>query len=375
VSVRSKGPTLKDVAERAGVSTATVARVLHNNGYVAEETRRQVEAVLSETGYQINAIAQGLRTQRTYTLGHVLQSIAPNPFFAGVAVGVEQEAAAHGCSVVLFTTQGDPERERMGVETLIRRRVDAIIFTKIAHESNVELAIHAGIPVVQVERLASTPAHAVTADNYVGSYEAIEHLVRLGHRRIAFIGVDPSRNAESGGALRTVEIGHQQSVETERMAGYVDALAAHDVPMYDELIDLGDTYYDLDRARMAMRRLLALPRDVRPTAVFATCDMLAAGALQEIHAYPLRVPEDISIVGFDDTYAMHLTPPLTTVRQPMFEMGEAAARLAIAALTAGSERPAPCLERLQTRLVERESTAPPLTFSHPEPARLEPGLT
>jgi LacI family transcriptional regulator len=375
VSVRSKGPTLKDVAGRAGVSTATVARVLHNNGYVAEETRRQVEAVLAETGYQINAIAQGLRKQRTFTLGHVLQSIAPNPFFSGVAVGVEQEAAIHGCSVVLFTTQGDPERERTGVETLIRRRVDAIIFTKIAHESNVELVINAGIPVVQVERLSPAPAHAVTADNYVGSYEATEHLIALGHERIAFIGVDPMRNAESGGPLRTVEIGDPQSVESERLAGYVDALAAHGVPLRNELIDLGDTYYELERARTAMRRLLALPREEWPTAVFATCDMLAAGALQEIHAYPLRVPEEISIVGFDDTYALHLTPPLTTVRQPMFEMGEAAARLAIAALRAESEQLAPQTVRLPTHLVQRESTGRPRTLSGSEPARVEHRLT
>jgi DNA-binding LacI/PurR family transcriptional regulator len=356
VNSRSKGPTLKDVAERAGVSTATVARVLHKNGYVAEETRQQVQAVISDTGYQINAVAQGLRKQRTFTLGHVLQSIAPNPFFAGVAVGVEQEAAAHGCGVVLYTTQGDPERERMGVETLIRRRVDAIIFTKIAHESNVEVAARAGVPVVQVERISSVPTHSVTADNYHGSLEATRHLIELGHRRIAFLGVAPSPmiriDPERGMTNSTV----RRTVESERLAGYLDAMAAGHVPVCDDLVDLGGTYYALDWARTSTRRLLALPASRRPTAVFATCDMLAAGALQEIHVQRMGVPDDISVVGFDDTYASYLTPPLTTARQPMLEMGQAAARLAIEALQAGHEHGASRHARLRTELVVRFST-------------------
>jgi LacI family transcriptional regulator len=357
VNGRRKGPTLKDVAERAKVSTATVARVLHNSGYVADETRRQVEVVLTETGYQINALAQGLRTQRTFTLGHVVQSIAPNPFFAGVARGVEEEAARQGCGVVLYTTQLDPERERKAVQTLIRRRVDAIIFTKVAHEPNVELALNAGIPVVQVERVSSMPAHAVTADNYVGSVEATSHLIRLGHRKIAFLGVDPNRPYSATGDFRSrLEGTGWRRGDAERLAGYVDVLAAHDLPLAGQFVDLDGNYYDPDWARTSMRRLLSIPEHSRPTAVFATCDMLAAGALQEIYAHGLRVPHDISVIGYDDTFASHLTPPLTTVRQPMLEMGEAAARLALGALSVERDESAAQHERLSTYLVEREST-------------------
>lgn len=356
VSTRPTRPTLKDVAERAGVSTATVARVLHGNGYVAEETRKAVEAVVRETGYQINAVAQGLRKQRTFTLGHVLQSIAPNPFFAGVALGVEKEATEHGCGVVLYTTQGDAERERVGVETLIRRRVDAIIFTKIAHEANVELAARAGIPVVQVERVCSVPTDSVTADNYPGALEATRHLIELGHQRIAFLGVAPSALARLDANRPASSTADRTTVEGERLAGYLDALAAAELQVREDLVDLGGSYYALDWARATMRRMLELPTACRPTAVFATCDMLAAGALQEIHHHGLRVPDDLSVVGFDDTYASFLTPPLSTARQPMFEMGQAAARLAIEALQAVPEHRAPRSERLSTHLVVRAST-------------------
>jgi LacI family transcriptional regulator len=139
---------LKDVAELAGVSTATVARVIHDNGYVQTDTRRIVEGALAETGYQIIAVTQGLRRQRTATLGLVLQSVVPNLFFAGVAVGVEQEAFRHGGGVLFLNAHGDPERERLGVETLIRRRVDALVFTTPIHEDNVRQALQAGVPVV-----------------------------------------------------------------------------------------------------------------------------------------------------------------------------------------------------------------------------------
>ena len=357
--LRPRVATLKDVAERAGVSTATVARVLHDNGYVAEETRETVEAAIRETGYSINAVAQGLRKRRTFTLGHVLHSIAPNPFFAEVARGAEQEASASGCGVVMTTTYGDKVRERQGVETLIRRRVDAIIFTTLTSGDNVEIAVRAGIPVVQVERISHVPAHAVTADNAAGSYAAVEHLIGLGHRRIAFIGVDPHQPSKRDASSDGIELHRRRTIERERLSGYLAAHADADVVVRDELVELGDTYYELERARAAVKRFLALPEGGRPTAVFATCDMLAAGTLQEIYAHRLSVPGDISVVGFDDTYAQHLTPPLTTVRQPMVEIGQAAARLAIQALERSDEVGDPHQVRLTTSLVLRDSTGPP----------------
>lgn len=165
----ARSTTLKDVAEVAGVSTATVARVLHDNGYVAEETRARVERALAETGYRLNKVARGLRTRRSFLLGHLLHAITENPFFAQVALGVEQEALRRGYHVLLYNLQGRAERERAGVEALIERRVDAIVFTTAMRAEHVALATDAGIPVVQVERVTPARSHAVVVNNYVGA--------------------------------------------------------------------------------------------------------------------------------------------------------------------------------------------------------------
>lgn len=362
-----KAATLKEVADLAGVSTATVARVLHNNGIVTDETRRRVASALEATGYQLNAVAQGLRTRRTFTLGHILHSIVPNPFYAGVALGVEQEAERHGCGVLLFNTHGEPDRERIGAETLIRRRVDAVLFTTVVRQANVEFALRAGIPIVQVERPSPVETHAVTVDNHCGSFAATEHLIALGHRRIAFVGVDPDPAAHPEPGRSVEELAKYRDVERERVAGYREALWANGIAERDELIDLKGSSYDVEHARATLRRMLALPREGRPTAVFLTCDILAAGALQEIYAHGLRVPDDLSVVGFDDTFASYLTPPLTTVELPMLEIGRSAARLAIEALRDGDGAHQPKTERLVTRLIVRASTGPAPLRRHSEP--------
>lgn len=341
---------LKDVAERAGVSVSTVARVLHDNGYVAGPTREAVDAALAECGYQINTVAQRLRKQRSGEIGHILDSISPNPFFAGVALGSERAAAEYGCTVLFSNTHGDADLERTGVEALLQRRVEAILFTTVTDERNVELALSAGAVVVQVERMSDVATHAVTVDNYRGAFDATEHLLRLGHRRVACLGVDPDLRAAGTAPHRSV-------VERERLSGYFDALRSFGVTGDDELVTLGPTYYDVPAARAAVRRWLQLPAARRPTAIFATCDIMAAGILQEAHVSRLRVPDDLSLVGFDDTYASHLTPPLTTVRQPMDELGRAAVRLAMTPREGGAGLPR--RERLTTQLIVRESTAPP----------------
>ena len=310
---------LKDVAKLSGVSTATVARVLHNNGYVATATRERVESVLAETGYQMNVVAQGLRKQRSFTIGHSLHTITQNPFFARVALGVEERVLPEGYGVFIFNAQSDAERERLGVEMFIRRRVDVVIFTTAKSEENVRLVVEAGIPVVQVERLTPVTTSAVLIDNYVGAREAMQHLLDLGHRRIGFIGGDPGLYPYAN--LR------KQTVEEERLAAYRDALTEASLGVPEELVYLGRYASLEDGGRNGegyrhMRRLLEL--DGRPTAVFATCDILAAGALQAVYEARLRVPEDISVVGFDDTLATSLTPALTTVAVPMWDVGQAA---------------------------------------------------
>lgn len=346
----SRSVTLKDVSKVAGVSTATVARVLHGNGYVAEGTRRRVEEALERTGYRLNILAQGLRRKQSLTIGHLLQGIVPNPFFAYVAMGLEEEALGHGYSTILFNAHGRAELERQGVEMFIERRVDAIVFTTATAAENVRLAAETGVPVVQIERITPVDTMCVTVDHYRGSVAAVEHLIALGHRHIAYIGGDPS--------LYPYKTSSRRTVEEERLDGYLDTHRRFGLPIEPRLISLGK-YYSLENGGVAgegyqqMRKLLAV--DPPPTAVFATCDILAAGALQAIYEQSLHVPDDISVIGFDDTLALHLAPPLTTVALPMREIGRAAARLAINRVR--RHTPTKSSHALAAKLVVRMSSA------------------
>jgi LacI family transcriptional regulator len=347
------GVRLKDVAARAGVSTATVARVIHDNGYASAEARERVFAAIRESGYRLNTVAQGLRRQRTVTLGHILNGILPNPFFAEVAIGVEHAAAEAGYNVLIFNARDDADRERSGVETLLARRVDGIIFTTAPRAENVRMALEAGVPCVEVEKPLCDEADAVVVDNYAGAYAAVEHLLGLGHREIGYIGepVGPRPGAPDDRVDRVVK---------ERFEAYQDALASAGLPVNESQVVLGDYSHDpgwsdLRTGAEYAERLLGQAPEL--TAVFAASDVLAAGALQAFYARRLRVPDQMSLVGFDDTFAKHLAPPLTTVRQPMFEMGARAADLVVRAASEGRpERPA--RETCAAQLIVRGSTGP-----------------
>jgi LacI family transcriptional regulator len=353
----TKNTTLIEVAERAGVSIATVSRVLRNNGYVAPATRKRVEEAIRATGFRVNAVAQGLRSQRTFTIGHLMQSIAPNPFFAQVALGVENEARRSGYSVLLFNVNGNPQFEAEGVNRLIERRVDAILFTTAVDAANVATAVAAGIPVVQIERYTPVPTHMVRVDNFSGSAAATRHLIELGHTDIAYIGVDPTK-----GSTTTGYPGHRE-VDEQRMCGYTETMALHGLPVKHNLIRIcrsygavGDIAEAPAEAYEAARALLA--EHPRPTAIFATYDIFAAGVLQAVYEAGLRVPADVSVIGFDNTYAPYLAPQLTSVAQPMLDIGRTAARIVVQTLQ--EEEPPPSLrtEVLSTRLVVRASTGP-----------------
>ena len=350
-----KEPRLKDVAARAGVSTATVSRVLHQNGYASADTRKRVEAALRDSGYRLNAVAQGLRRRRTITLGLILQGVLPNPFSAEVAMGAEYAAAEHGFNVVIFNARGEVEREREGVEALLSRRVDGIIFTVSLRSEHVRLALDAGIAVVETQRRLCDDAGAVLVDNYAGAREVMEHLLALGHRTIGYIGEpymlpDPTTDD------------HVDQMVTQRFDAYANSLHSAGIEVDETRVVRGTYPRDKVGAATAeigaeyMRRLLAQAPDV--TAVFAASDLLAAGALQTLYERGIRVPDEMSIAGFDDTLAGQLTPPLTTVRQPMFDIGSKAAALAIRLITSESSSAA-AAEQCTMSLIVRESTSVP----------------
>jgi DNA-binding LacI/PurR family transcriptional regulator len=335
--------TLRQVADLADVSTATVARVLQGSERVSPETRSRVEAVLEATGYRHNAVASGLRRQRTCTVGHVLRATDPNPFYAGVAVGLQQEAAKHGYQVLLGSSQ-DAASETAAVEAFLARRVDAMVFTTAISAENVETAVRAAVPVVQVERPVTDKAPSVLVDNLSGSKAATQHLIDLGHERIAFIG----------GTARDALLA--PTVEEERLGGYLQAMTEAGLEprvllgQYDEP---GSVRYQA-RGRTYLRWLIE--EGSVPTAVFAGSDTLAAGILQGLYELDMRVPEDMSVVGFDDTFAGHLSPPLTAVALPMEELGR---RAFIRAVVERSDAPEPALV---TRFVLRASTAVPRRY-------------
>jgi DNA-binding LacI/PurR family transcriptional regulator len=345
----TKPTTLIEVARLAGVSTATVNRVLKGVGYVSADSRARIETAIKTTRYRPNALARELRKQRSMTIGHVVSAITANPFFASVARGAEDEALERGFRTLLFNHNGSAERERQGLERFIERRVDAVLFTVVAARADVAMLIEEKIPVVQVERAATRDAPSVTVDNAVGALEAMRHFIALGHRRVALVGGDPEQ-VYSGDPL-------MRSVEDERLGAYRAGLAAAGLAWNPAYERLGQYYRHEDGAGVQgylhMRSLLAEAQP--PTAVFATCDILAAGVLQAIYEAGLRVPDDISVIGFDDTLAINLAPRLTTVAQPMEELGREGFRLALAQIEGSDE---PRSVRLPSRLVIRASAGP-----------------
>ena len=315
--------TLRDVAEAAGVATTTVARVLRDSGQVAEETRMRVMRAVDLTGYRVNSLARSLKQNRSFVIGHLLKATVPNPFYVEVARGAEEHARSRGYTTLTTNVQHDAEAERQAIDTFLGWRADALIFSTPSEAANVEYAAARRVPLVQVERPRTLVGHRIVVRNYASAVEAMRHLTDLGHRRIAYVGA--ALLPDSGPAAL---YGY---VERERFEAYRDVMQAVGAFSAD-LVLFGEAYkLDLPTAQghgyEATRALLTRPD--RPTAILASNDILAAGALQAIHEARLRVPDDLSVIGFDDTLAEFLAPLLTTVRLPARRLGQTAARLVI----------------------------------------------
>ena len=332
-----KPASIKDVARLAGVSHSTVSRALRNNPRVNSETIERIRRIAAEFGYRTSAVGRSLATRRTNTIGVVVTTIT-DMFAAEVVSGIEEAAAAHDYSIFLANSNADPDREVRVVHTLEERRVDGIVVTASRVGAlYVPMLAQMRVPIVLLNNQhPSEFAHSVMIGNTESSSTATKHLIDLGHRRIAYVG---DRNGRQS--------------DTERFAGYRYALDAADLPFEPELVVHAEGNPEGGMASMA--RLLELP--VPPTAVFCYDDMTAIGALRGIRVRGLRVPGDISLIGFDDLPIVRYTdPPLTTVRQPMAQMG----RLAMETLfdiLAGSHSHHNI--KVPGELVVRESTAPP----------------
>jgi LacI family transcriptional regulator, galactose operon repressor len=304
-------PTIKHVAERARVSTATVSRVLSGGGGVRRELIESVQEAVRALDYHPNRVARNLRVRTTRTIGLIIPDIQ-NPFFTSVVRGIEDVLQADGYTLLLGNTDDNQERERVYLSTLRAEGVAGIILvTADGRTPELRRLLKAKVPLIVIDRVPpGLNVDAVTVANSEGAREATAHLIALGHRRIGFIG-GPAH----------------LSTASERQAGFEGALRAAGYASAPELIKYGD--FRQTGGYRAMLELLSLAEP--PTAVFITNNLMTLGALQAIHERGLSIPDDIGIISFDDmSWATSLQPPLTAVAQPTYDLGAAAAELLLA---------------------------------------------
>jgi LacI family transcriptional regulator len=301
-------PSIKEVAQHAGVSVGTVSNVLNRPSIVAPATRQRVLDTIEALGFVRNEAARHLRLGRGRTVGLVVFDVA-NPFFTDLAEGAEELAYEHDIVVMLCNSKTDPVREGHHLDQLEQQRVFGILITPFdSTDPRLQALVSRGTPVVLVDRTADGGLCSVSVDDQVGGRLAGRHLIESGHRRIAFIG----------GPL-----GMQQVAD--RLAGITStAEQAGDVELQTFEVDV----MGVAHGREAGEKIAALPRRSRPTAAFCGNDLLALGFLQAMAAAGLRVPHDMAIVGYDDIgFAAAAAIPLSSVRQPAAQLGRTAMQL------------------------------------------------
>jgi LacI family transcriptional regulator len=323
----------------------TVSRVINDAGYVRPETRARVNAAIAELGYMPNILARQLRSKRTKTIALVMTDIS-NPFFTTIARGVEDTARASGYAVMFCSTYESQAEEDAYVRVLIQRRIDGVLLVPAAGTGeSLRLLQEHLMPVVVLDRhVKSANVDEVRGDSEAGAYSAVRHLIDLGHRRIAVL-TGPSGVSSS----------------SDRVAGYERALLEEHLGGEDELIAYGE--FNETSGFEMMREILAL--NPPPTAVFAANNFIAFGAVRALREAGLSIPEDMSIVVFDDLPpGWVLDPSLTVISQPAYEIGRQAAELMLARLAGDSPAGARTVV-LPTELIVRRSTAAPGPRSTP----------
>ena len=306
--------TIADVARRAGVSTATVSRVLSGVGRASPATHARVEAAARDLGFRPSDVARSLKRRSTLTLGLIVTDIE-NPYFPQLVKAVEDAAIGEGYAILLCNADEDPEREASYLDLLVERRVDGLIVAASTIGSRQgEWLANAPLPAVLVNTAApGSGLPTIMSDNRGGGAAAARHLLGLGHRRFGYL-MPPPRNLDA----------------PDRLAGVRDALDAAGLAVdgADSALLIGNGAPTVTGGETAMTALLALAS--RPTAIVAYNDLMAIGAMRALRSGGLRVPEDVSLVGFDDVaFAAYVEPALTTLRQETAEMG----RWAVATLT------------------------------------------
>jgi LacI family transcriptional regulator len=334
--------TIVQVAKEAGVSLGTVSRVINDDVHVADETRERVLAVAKELGYVANRQARGLKGRKTNTIGVLVPNLGSG-YIGEIMRGIDHELEINQLDLMLFTTQRMADKETKYVANMMQGMVDGLLFLIPRSPSDyIGTLSDRNFPFVLIDnQVADEPCPYVGATNWQGAYKATEYLIELGHKRIAFITGSMDLNSA-----------------TDRLEGYKSALRTHHIPVNPDLIYEGD--YTQPSGYAGATTLLELQEI--PTAVFASNDALAMGAMDAVRNRGLRVPEDISVMGFDDVpQSAMIRPALTTVRQPLEQMGRVATQMIIDILK-NPEKETEQM-RLPTELIVRDSAQPPDTGS------------
>ncbi len=302
--------TIKDIAEKAGVSITTVSKIINKkDDDISDKTKNKVLKVIDEYNYIPSALATGLVTKKTNTIGLLLPDIS-NAFFAELARGVEDGANCEGYNVILCNTDDDPEKENQYLSVLKSKHVDGIVFlsTALSNHSAIRELNSKGFPVIVLDRaFDDEDMLAVFIDNVMGGYLATKHLIEFGHKAIGCIT----------GPLKP-------KLALQRLEGYKKALEEAHIGFNEELIYEGN--FKTKSGELGAKKLLK----AGVTAIFASNDMMAYGVYKAVHDEGMSIPHDVSVVGFDDIFLSEiLSPPLTSVKQPTYEMGIMSAAMLI----------------------------------------------
>ncbi|MCX7780865.1 MAG: LacI family transcriptional regulator [Negativicutes bacterium] len=330
--------TINEVAAKAGVSKSTVSCYLNEKfEAMSPETRARIAAVIAELDYRPNALARSLKQKRTHTIAAIVANIL-NPFSTTIIRGAEDCCQKAGMNLILCNADDKPDKEKEYIEMLLAKQVDGLIINTTGSNNALIREVCAHTPVVLIDRKAPEAAcDTIAVNGRDGSRQAVDHLVKLGHRRIAMFTL-PYRNI---------------SPREDRVLGFQEALARHGLEFDPEL--LIETEAAEDRIAFHMRALVA--RGIlRPTAVFGANNLVTMAIIKALKALNIAVPRDMAVIGFDDwDWAALIDPPVTVVAQPAYEMGAKAAAVLIKRLTAGKAARKPAVVTYKPQLIVRKS--------------------
>ncbi|PVX39690.1 LacI family transcriptional regulator [Pasteurella langaaensis DSM 22999] len=330
--------TMKDIARIAKVSTSTVSHVINGTRFVSDEIREKVMSVVQELNYRPSALARSFKLQQTKTIG-MLVTASNNPFFAEVVAAVEHYCAQNDYNLILCNTDGDCMRLEKSLQTLLQKQVDGLLLMCTETHLQEHATVHLTVPTVIMDWWPTElNADRIFEDSELGGYLATKCLIQHGHRKIGIIT----------GNL-------QKPLALNRLNGYKKALLEAQIPLNKHWIV--ESQFDFQGGVVGMDKLLQ--QNELPTAVFACSDTIALGIYQTAWRYNLRIPQDISVIGYDDiNLSQYLAPPLATIHQPKVELGKRAVEMLLERIKSPERKNKTVI--LQPNLIVRPSVAPPI---------------